>query len=220
MKLFTIGHSNHSIETFIDLLKQYGITALADVRSSPHSRYVPHFNQTPLKNALLDAGIAYVFLGSELGARPDDASCYVDGKALYERIAATEAFQTGIQRVLKGVATHNIALMCAEKDPITCHRTILVCQQLRSLPLEIHHILSDGALETHSQLEARLLKLHKLAPTEPSEFGQLNLFSDAILSSQPTVPQSGEDLLKEAYQRQGDRIAYVEKQEQPNEPPN
>jgi uncharacterized protein (DUF488 family) len=214
MKLFTIGHSNHSIETFIDLLKQYGITALADVRSSPHSRYVPHFNQMPLKNALLDAGISYIFLGNELGARPTDASCYVNGKALYERIAATDAFHNGIQRVLRGAATHNIALMCAEKDPITCHRAILVCQQLRSLPLEIHHILPDGALESHSQLETRLLKLHKL---EPFEFGQLSLFSDKILSSKPAAPQSGEDLLKEAYQLQGDRIAYVEKQAQPNE---
>lgn len=89
--LYTIGHSNHDIDTFIALLKQHGVTALADVRSAPYSRYLPHFCQKPLKACLEKAGIQYVFLGKKLGARPDDETCYVEGKALYEKIAATEA---------------------------------------------------------------------------------------------------------------------------------
>ena len=102
MEIFTIGHSNHSIEAFITLLQKHGVTALADVRSHPYSRYLPHFSQASLKAALVNAGISYVFLGRELGARPSDTTCYVDGKALYEKIASNQQFAYGIQRILKG----------------------------------------------------------------------------------------------------------------------
>lgn len=137
MELFTIGHSNLSIDAFIALLQRHGITAVADVRSHPYSRFLPHFNQSALKAALLNAGIQYVFLGKELGARAADQSCYVDSKASYEKIAATELFLEGIQRLLTGSEKYKISLMCAEKDPITCHRSILVCQHLREFALEI-----------------------------------------------------------------------------------
>ncbi|WP_315789157.1 DUF488 domain-containing protein [Fischerella sp. JS2] len=106
MELFTIGHSNYSIETFITLLQKHQITALADVRSHSYSRYLPHFNYAELKLALLNAGIHYVFLGRELGARPSDLSCYVEGKAVYEKIASTQQFKEGIQCLLKGVENY------------------------------------------------------------------------------------------------------------------
>ena len=103
MELFTIGHSNLSIEAFVLLLQQHGITAVADVRSHPFSRYLPHFNKSEIKAYLSSVGIQYVFLGKELGARPEDLSCYdSSGKALYDRIAATPLFSAGIQRLLKG----------------------------------------------------------------------------------------------------------------------
>ncbi len=163
MELFTIGHSNQSIEAFLFLLKKHGITAVADVRSHPFSRYLPHFNKSEIQASLSSTGIQYVFLGKELGARPEDLSCYdTGGKALYDRIAATPLFSAGIQRLLKGIENHKISLMCAEKDPIACHRNILVCHQLRKYNLQINHILSDGELESHLQLEARFLnKLNK-----------------------------------------------------------
>lgn len=211
MKLFTVGHSNHSIEVFVALLHKHEVTALVDVRSHPYSRYLPHFNQTPLKTAILNVGIQYVFLGRELGARPNDPMCYVDGKALYEKIAATELFSQGIQRLLKGAKAYTIALMCAEKDPITCHRAILVCQHLRYLKLDINHILSNGDLETHYYLEERLLKLHNLQPVELPAAIQLTLFGDT--SDQSIINRPREDLLQEAYQKQGEQIAYVEKQD-------
>jgi len=217
MELFTIGHSNHSIEAFIALLQQHGVTALADVRSHPYSRYLPHFNQTPLKTALFDAGIRYVFLGRELGARPSEPTCYVDGKALYERIASTELFSQGIQRILKGAETYKIALMCAEKDPVTCHRAILVGQHLREFTLDIHHILRNGNLETHQHLEERLLELHGLKQPESIEPVQLSLFNDLSLPAQSAMQYSKEDSLKEAYKRQGDQIAYVERTENQHE---
>lgn len=220
-KLYTIGHSNHDIDEFIALLKRHGVTALADVRSTPYSRYMPHFQQKPLKAALNKAGISYVFLGRELGARPDDQSCYVNGKALYEHIAATEAFTSGIDRVVKGTQKFDIALMCAEKDPITCHRAVLVCQHLRELPLTISHILSNGELESHQHLEERLLKMHGFVKspansTESPEAAQLSLFGiseQSVTGSdiRSLKTESQEDVLRHAYRLQGEQIAYVEK---------
>jgi uncharacterized protein (DUF488 family) len=192
-QIFTIGHSNHTIEEFIELLKQHGITAIADVRSHPHSRHYPQFNKSELADTLKKAGIRYVFLGRELGARPNNQDCYdLTGKALYERIAATCEFSQGIERLLNGVQSFNISLMCAEKDPITCHRTILVCQNLKKHGLTIQHILADGTIENHEALEAKLLEKYGLH--------QLSLFDQRSL----------EERLLEAYRRQGDKIAYVQ----------
>jgi uncharacterized protein (DUF488 family) len=208
-EIWTIGHSNHSIEAFISLLGQHKITALADVRSHPYSRYLPHFTQAALKTSLAKAGIRYVFLGKELGARPNNPDCYVDGKALYEKIAATELFAQGIQRLLKGVETYKISLMCAEKDPITCHRAILVCQNLRQFDLEINHILNDGNLEPHHHLEDRLLNLYGLSDAEQNKPKQLSLFDNLELQNFEIRPR--EERLKESYHLQGEQIAYQEK---------
>lgn len=192
-QIFTIGHCNHSLEEFIGLLQQHGITALADVRSHPHSRHYPQFNKSELEKSLINAGIRYVFLGAELGARPNNQDCYdPTGKVLYDRIAATPEFAQGIQRLLKGVASYKIALMCAEKDPITCHRTILICQKLKKFNLDIQHILADGHLESNEILENKLLEMYGLH--------QLSLFDQRSL----------EERLREAYQRQGNKIAYIQ----------
>ncbi|MFZ4665422.1 MAG: DUF488 family protein [Prochlorotrichaceae cyanobacterium] len=202
--LFTIGHSNHSPERLLELLESHGVSALADVRSMPYSRYLPHFNKPALQEYLPKAEIRYVFLGAELGARPNDPSCYVDGKAVYEKIAAMEAFQIGLQRLLKGLQSYRIALLCAEKDPLTCHRSILVCQHLVPSNLEIAHIHSDGELEFHEDLEERMLKLHGLQDPVPTE--QLSLFTE-----EPKTILDRAERMSQAYQKQGDKIAYVEK---------
>lgn len=187
--LYTVGHSNVGGEAFVALLRGAGITAIADVRSQPYSRYLPHFSQGPLRAALREAGIAYVFLGKELGARPDDPGCYEGGRAVYARIAATAAFAEGLDRLRRGAARERIALLCAEKDPIICHRAILVCRALRD-ELAIAHILADGSLEGHAALERRLLERHGLR--------QLNFLD----------PLSPEEALAAAYDRQGAEIAY------------
>lgn len=205
MELFTIGHSNLSVEAFVLLLQQHGITAVVDVRSHPFSRYLPHFNQSEIKASLSAIGIQYVFLGKELGARPEDLSCYdVSGKALYERIAATPLFSEGIQRLLKGAASYKISLMCAEKDPITCHRTILVCHKLKDFHVEINHILSDGNLESHHDLETRLI--HKFNKGKKSDEPiQLSLFEIEPVKTEIID-------LESAYYRHGLEIAYVTKE--------
>ncbi len=202
--LYTVGHSNHSIEKFIELLQGQSINALVDVRSTPYSRYLPHFNQKALQAYLPKEEIRYVFLGAELGVRPKDQSCYVDGKALYEKIASLETFQQGLKRLLKGLESYTIALMCAEKDPITCHRAILVCQHLVPFNLEIAHIHSDGEREFHEDLEDRLLKLHSLQTPEDS--GQLSLFA-----TEETTAFNKKERIHEAHQLQGKKIAYTDK---------
>jgi uncharacterized protein (DUF488 family) len=191
-RVFTIGHSTHSVERLIDLLSRHGISAVADVRSQPYSRVNPQFNRESLRAALKAAGISYVFMGRELGARTDDRSCYVDGKVQYDLLARTQPFQEGLERVAQGSSKYCIALMCAEKDPLTCHRTILVCRHLVARGLSVQHILHSGRLESHEDAMVRLM----------SELG----------ISERELFRSREDLEREAYARRGDQIAYVEKQ--------
>ncbi len=204
-ELFTIGHSNLSEEDFIDHLKRHNITALGDVRSHPYSRYLPHFCRDYLKFLLKQNNIQYVFLGDQLGARPSDEDCYVEGKAVYEKIANTVAFQQGLERVAMGVEKHRIALMCAEKDPITCHRAILICQYLRDFDLDIHHILSNGGLESHFQLEDRLLESLELLP-KPQV--QLSIFDEFNNTINGFIGFSRQNLLAKAYMKQGNKNAY------------
>jgi uncharacterized protein (DUF488 family) len=188
--VFTIGHSTQSTERFIELLRRHSITAIADVRSMPYSKMNPQFNSKALKAVLQENGIAYVFLGKELGARSADRSCYENGKVQYGRLAQTELFASGLERVREGAKTYRIALMCAEKEPLDCHRTILVSRHLASSGTEVRHIHGDGRIESHDDAMTRLIRL-------------LHLPEDDMFSSR-------QDVLSEAYRLQGDRIAYTE----------
>jgi len=165
--LYTIGHSNHAIETFLDLLKTHGIEALCDVRSKPYSRFHPQFRNKQLKEVLQKHNIAYVFLGKALGAKPDDLSCYRDGKLQYACLAETEAFKAGINQIKTDLAASRVALMCAEKEPLDCHRTILICRHLRDEDLTIKHILADGYLEDQHHAEKRLIDKFKISEDLP-----------------------------------------------------
>ncbi len=157
-EVLTIGHSSHPMEHFLALLREAGVTAVADVRSAPHSRHVPHFNHDALKAALREAGIAHVYLGKELGGRPQNKAQYQDGVADYEKIAASDIFQSGLQRVLDGAAAHRVALMCAEQYPQDCHRCLLVARALAARGVSVRHILPDGATATQTDVEADLLR--------------------------------------------------------------
>lgn len=160
--VFTIGHSTHTTEHFIGLLKKHAITAVADVRSNPYSRMSSQFNREALSGVLRSHQIDYVYLGKELGARPADRSAYADGKVRYELLSRTDLFQSGITRVLDGADRHRLALMCAERDPLECHRSVLIARLLMSKSTAIHHILPDGGIESHEALVERMLqKLNK-----------------------------------------------------------
>lgn len=154
-----MGHSNHPIEKFIGLLAANGITAIADVRSQPFSRRNPQFNKDRLAAELGERGIAYVFLGKELGARSEDPACYEEGRVQYPRLAATPGFKAGIERVLLGAQKYRLALMCAEKEPLDCHRTLLVSRALDKLGVSIAHILADASVEPQEKTMARLIDM-------------------------------------------------------------
>jgi uncharacterized protein (DUF488 family) len=192
-ELFTIGHSSHTIERFIQLLEQHGVSAIADVRSSPYSRFSPQFNREPLQAVLQRANIQYVYLGKELGARSTDPACIVDSKVQFGLLAKSALFQKGLERLRQGIESFRISLLCAEKDPITCHRTILVCRSMRGPGLAIKHILEDGRIEENSVSERRLLHLLNIPETD--------LFA------------SEEEIISKAYDIQGSKIAYVDEGE-------
>jgi len=188
--IYTIGHSNHSIQSFINLLKRHNINAIADVRSSPVSKRNPQFNQAVLSAALKKENISYVFMGKELGGRPDDPRCYENGQANYLRMAEAPIFKEGIDRLLKGRDQHRIALLCAEKEPLDCHRTILISRNLYRLGIPIKHILADGSIEEHQDTESRLIKVTGLEP---------NLFDRS---------SSDSERIQQAYDKRAREIAY------------
>ena len=160
--VLTVGHSTHPLEAFVALLQRHAVTALADVRSTPYSRFNPHFNRKSLDREVNARGIAYLFLGRALGGRPEDRSCYENGQVRYDRVARTALFREGIDRVVRGAADNRIALMCAEKEPLDCHRTILVGRILVERGIAVAHILADGGLEPHDDTMDRLLDSMKL----------------------------------------------------------
>ena len=176
--VLTIGHSNHPLEAFMGLLVRHRVTALGDVRSAPYSRFNPHFNRELLAAALKAKGIGYVYLGRELGGRSDDRSCYEDGRIRYDRLARTDRFREGLERVVRGAAEHRIALMCAEKEPLDCHRTLLVARALDERGMKVAHILFDGRLEPHAEAMDRLLA--GFSPKPNSDLFRDELIAEAI----------------------------------------
>lgn len=188
--IYTVGHSTHTIEKFLDLLERNDVTAIADVRSSPFSRHNPQFNKDNLSAELKKRGIAYVLVGKELGARTDDLSCYEGGKVRYGRLAKTTVFKAGIERVLSGAQKYRIALMCAEKEPLDCHRTLLVSRALEQRGVPIVHILADGSTEAQTQTMSRLL--------------------DLVGLPQEDMFRSHDELVAMACELREERIAYVD----------
>lgn len=155
--VLTIGHSNHTLERFLDLLESAGVEMLVDVRSSPYSRRHPQFNGPALSRALALTGITYLWLGRELGGRPDDPALMCDGVADYERMAEAANFKSGIEQVLQESAWLHVALMCAEKEPLDCHRCLLVGRALATAGAEVRHLLADGGAVTQTEIEDRLI---------------------------------------------------------------
>lgn len=189
--LYTVGHSNHTIAFFIDLLKRHKINIIVDVRSVPYSRYCTQFNKKNLSAALQEANIHYIFLGKELGARPDDPACYEGGSVNFKWILKRNEFKDGLHRLLEGVGKYRVAMMCSEKEPLDCHRTILLCRMLRKCNIGIKHILEDGRVEDHNDTERRLVKILKIEPI---------LFE---------AEKTESDLIEQAYDQQSRNISHA-----------
>lgn len=188
--IFTIGYGNRKHDDFRDLLLHYRIEVVCDVRSTPYSARYEQFNREVLQKSLRDSGMKYLFLGEFLGARPSDPDLYVEGRASYKAMERSSTFQRGIERIETGANLYRIAVMCAEKEPLDCHRAILVSRVLVREGLTVHHIGPDGKLESHDKLERRMM--------EKYGFIQASLFESSVDST----------ILTEAYERRGAELAY------------
>jgi uncharacterized protein (DUF488 family) len=191
--VYTIGHSSQPIESFIAALQQHGIETVADLRSTPYSSRYPHFAREALQKSLIVAGIRYLFLGRELGARRDEPDCYVGDCASYDEIAKLPNYLRGIGTLVTNARQRRIALMCSEQDPIACHRTILVGRELARQGVELRHIGSGGSLETHREAEQRVIAEELGGQDQPDLF-----------------PGAGDHdvRLQQAYSKRAQRIAY------------
>jgi uncharacterized protein (DUF488 family) len=186
--VYTIGHSNATAERLLTLLKMHGITTVADVRSQPYSRFNPQFNREELASVLKASGLEYAFLGHALGARSSNSACYRDGRAQYSLIAKTPAFEQGIEGLQEAMENRRVAILCAEKEPLSCHRSILIGRYLHERGFDVRHILEDGNLEDHDASLLRLLALHGMQEN--------NLF------------YTKDELVALAYERQAEQIEY------------
>lgn len=190
--VYTVGHSNRDINDFIKIIVSYGINCIVDVRSSPFSKYCHQFNKEVIKEVLQNARIKYLFLGKELGARPDDLSCYYKGRVQFDLLRKTELFKQGIARLKDGEDKGCVvAVMCSEKNPIDCHRTILISRVLKENGIELKHIISETESIDQNQLEEQLLKKFKM---EPTLFDTENAMNDRIV---------------DAYKKQEEHITYT-----------
>jgi uncharacterized protein (DUF488 family) len=157
--LFSIGHSNIPAERFLALLRDAGANAVADVRSTPFSRRFPWFSGKNLAATLTQHGMTYLAFGETLGGRPGDAALYRDGVADYEAMARRPEFQAALDRLCGEAARLRVCIMCAEREPLDCHRCLLVARALAERGRAVGHILHDGAIEPHQATEQRLLTL-------------------------------------------------------------
>ena len=187
--ILTVGHSNYTFEHFLQILRANQVTAVADIRSEPYSGYNPQFGRETLKASLETSGINYVFLGDQLGARPQDPACYKDKKVQYKLMAKTPLFREGLKRVVSGSEHYRVALLCSEKDPLKCHRSVLISRELEALGADVSHILEDGSLQSQDETMDRLLK--------QSGLGGGDLF------------RTKEQLIEDACARQELEVAYV-----------
>lgn len=188
--IYTVGHSNYEADGFVKILHSHSIEVVVDVRSAPYSKYCPQFNKQTIEQVLKSSAIKYLFLGKELGARPKDQNCYINGKVSFEKLRETELFKRGIARLLDGIKECNTAVMCSEKDPINCHRAVLISRVLANKGVTVKHILNERAILDHAELEEQLLKKFKMEDT---------LFDNK---------SSKRANLEQAYQKQEKTISY------------
>jgi uncharacterized protein (DUF488 family) len=156
-RVVTIGHSNHTVEHFLGLLKAHAVQVVVDTRSQPYSKYATQFDHEALKVTLQDAGIRYLFLGRELGGRPEGDEFYDgEGHVLYDRVAATSLFQEGLTRLERGIREYKVAVLCAEENPAACHRRLLVSRVLIDHGIQVKHIRGDGRVQSEEDVAAEV----------------------------------------------------------------
>lgn len=179
---FTIGHSNHNIEYFVNLLASQHINCVIDVRSVPYSNHTPQFNSNNLKMKLKEHNILYIYMGDLLGARYQNPDLLdSDGRVSFKKVRRTKEFNEGIERIINGIKQgYIIALMCAEKNPLDCHRFVLVSYQVAKKGILVKHILDNGKLITNDKLEEKLLEIYDNHFTSTTLFDSWQTKGEAI----------------------------------------
>jgi uncharacterized protein (DUF488 family) len=157
--LFSIGHSSLPAARFLAMLRAAGANAIADVRSMPVSRFQPWFSRKNLEVLLAQEGLSYLPYGDTLGGRPGNAALYRDGIADYAAMARQPEFEAGLQRLCADAVRGRVCMMCAERDPLDCHRCLLIARAVAARGLTVGHILFDGTVEPQPETERRLLGL-------------------------------------------------------------
>lgn len=195
--LYTIGHSQHDFRYFSELLKDNHINYVLDVRSNPYSKYAETYNREYLTARLLEENIKYSFMGKYFGARQENIELYnKDGYLDFEMMSHSALFIKGMKNVILGLNQgNNIALMCTEKDPIDCHRAIMVARAFYLNGIDVSHILPDGRLQVQEELDERLLDMYYPNRAQLSLFN----FKDAL---------DDKELLKLAYKKRNKEIGY------------
>ena len=146
---FTIGHSNHSTETWLALLRLHNIEVVVDTRSSPYSRFVPQFDREIVQRSIEEGGLRYLFLGADLGGRPANPAYYdASGRVVYGRLRDDSNFKAAIARLETGIERFRVALLCGEEDPAHCHRRLLIGRVLTERGQTMLHIRGDGQVDT------------------------------------------------------------------------
>jgi uncharacterized protein (DUF488 family) len=170
--VLTIGHSNHSLDRFLALLRQHDVEVLVDARSKPVSRF-PQFTRRALERAVVASSISYLFMGDSLGGRPGPRECYdADGNLDHDRVEVQDFYQRGIEQLLDGIARFRVCVLCAEEDPSRCHRRLLITRTLVRRGVGVRHIRGTGAIETEDDLrsrdDSRQLSLPTGLPSKPA----------------------------------------------------
>ena len=193
-EIYTIGYSSFKIEDFIQILKNNNITCVIDVRSNPFSEYFQDYNKDILEKKLKKENIMYRNYKKEFGARQEEPSFYPKGYLDFDLFTKTEQFNEGVLKIAKGIEMgFSFVLMCAEKDPITCHRNIMVAKAFKERGYNIKHILFDGSIESQDDIEKRMIKEYF------PERNQMALFDEN---------KSDEDLIKASYNKKNEEIGY------------
>lgn len=197
LSCFTIGHSTHEIDSFINLLQLNGVEWLVDVRSIPYSQHNPQYNKENLKTDLGKSHISYVHMGNLLGARHSNPNLYFDDKEMvdFKKVRDSDGFKHGIDKIVNGVSKgFNICLMCSEKDPFDCHRFVLISYALEKKGVTVKHILENGDVITNQVLEERMLLKYKI------EYGKATLFE---------MGKTREEAVEEGYEKRNHDIGYI-----------
>ncbi|MBQ4060371.1 MAG: DUF488 domain-containing protein [Lachnospiraceae bacterium] len=191
--IYTIGHSQHSIEYFVSLLRKHNIDYIIDVRSTPYSKFSSDYNKDNLQIVLPRYDVCYAHMGKCFGARQDNEKLYTEeGYLDFEKMINSDNYRRGLENVMKGMQQHRIALMCLEKKPVDCHRAIMVANGFYRAGCQVEHILVDGSIQTHEELNEELMNMYF-----PDRF-QLSLFTN----------NADIDYLSEAYRLRNKDIGY------------